>query len=226
MHDTAALIEARIRRSYRERILPAAYSATAPVEVTAWEAPGEPVPFAEAVGQTFEPFEMGRMWGRPWGTTWLRVTGTVPADWPADAIELVADLGFLPSGPGFQSEGLIWSEDGVVVKGLEPKNTFVPVPAGPGESFTLYIEAASNPDVGSDWSNTRRRSATSPRRRAIRSTASPARISASSIVRPSRSSGMCGRCSACSRTCRSTRRVVPGCCARSSARSTCSTPTT
>ncbi|GAB3404544.1 glycoside hydrolase family 38 C-terminal domain-containing protein [Schumannella luteola] len=154
MHDTAALIEARIRRSYRERILPAAYSATAPVEVTAWEAPGEPVPFAEAVGQTFEPFEMGRMWGRPWGTTWLRVTGTVPADWPADAIELVADLGFLPSGPGFQSEGLIWSEDGVVVKGLEPKNTFVPVPAGPGESFTLYIEAASNPDVGSDWSNT------------------------------------------------------------------------
>ncbi|TPW72785.1 glycoside hydrolase family 38 C-terminal domain-containing protein [Schumannella sp. 10F1B-5-1] len=153
MHDTAALIEARIRRSYRERILPAAYRDTAPVEVTAWEAPGEPVPFAEAVGQSFTPFETGVMWGRPWGTTWLRITGTVPADWPVDAVELVVDLGFLPSGPGFQSEGLIWSEDGCLVKGLEPKNTFVPVPVGPGGSFTLYVEAASNPDVGSDWSH-------------------------------------------------------------------------
>ena len=44
MHDDRELAEARIRRSIRERIRPAIHGASAPLEVTAWHVPGEPVP--------------------------------------------------------------------------------------------------------------------------------------------------------------------------------------
>src|SRR3712207_7380925 len=88
---------------YRERV---------PVEVTAWTAPGEPVPFAEAVRQEFTPFAVGSTWGRPWGTVWFHVTGTVPDDW--DEPELLVDLGFGGASPGFQAEGLVYAADGTV----------------------------------------------------------------------------------------------------------------
>ncbi|HTZ43003.1 MAG TPA: glycoside hydrolase family 38 C-terminal domain-containing protein [Jatrophihabitans sp.] len=152
MHDTAAQLEARVRRLHAERIRPARYRRRAPVTVTAWPVPGEPVPFAEAAGQRYEPFPAGQRWGRPWGTTWLRIEGTVPADWPAgEPVELVVDLGFSGT-PGFQAEGLVWTADGRIVKGLEPRNAQVPLAAAPGDRIELYVEAASNPDVGGDWS--------------------------------------------------------------------------
>ena len=80
MHDDSALVELRISRFVRERLRPAINRVTTPLTIEAWDAPGEPVPFADAVGQDFTPFGTGRRWGRPWGTTWLHVTGTVPAD--------------------------------------------------------------------------------------------------------------------------------------------------
>ncbi|MCW2809632.1 MAG: alpha-mannosidase [Friedmanniella sp.] len=152
MLSTAALAQARAHRTYRERVLPAVYAASVPVAVTAWEVPGEPVPFADAVGQPYEPFAPGQRWGRPWGTTWLRVRGTVPADWPAaQPVELVVDLGFTGGQAGFQAEGLVWTPDGRVVKALEPRHNHVRVDAGPGETVDLVVEAASNPDVAGDW---------------------------------------------------------------------------
>ncbi|WP_108248777.1 alpha-mannosidase [Planctomonas deserti] len=153
MHNDSPLVLRRLQRFQSERILPAIHRSVAPLTVTAWEVPGEPVPFAEAVGQSYEEFGVGRPWGRPWGTTWLHITGTVPADWDAsDArIEVVLDLGFLSGQPGFQAEGLVFRPDGSIVKAIEPFNAYVPVPVGPGGDIDLYVEAASNPDVGSDW---------------------------------------------------------------------------
>ena len=152
MHMNVAQIQARVQRSYRDRVLPARYRASAPVSVTAWEVPGEPVPFAEILDRPFAPLAEGDAWGRPWGTCWLRITAEVPADWPATGpVELLVDLGFGAGSPGFQAEGLVWTADGRIIKGLEPRNIQVPLTAAPGESVTLYVEAAANPDIGGGW---------------------------------------------------------------------------
>ncbi|MGY1552278.1 alpha-mannosidase [Microbacterium sp. A588] len=144
MHDTSVLIEARVRRFIEERLLPNVYLDRVPLTLASWDVPGEPVPFADAVGQVFEPFVVGMRWGRPWGTTWLRVTGTVPE---APGAELLFDLGFNAAEPGFQAEGTVYRLDGTIVKAVEPRNAHVPLDAAPGESFELYLEAAANPDV-------------------------------------------------------------------------------
>lgn len=159
MHKNSSLVRARIERFVDERIRPAIYRDTAALDLEAWEVPDEPVPFADAIGQRFVPFSTGSTWGKPWGTTWFHVTGTVPGSWAgllddgfAGRIELVVDLGFLSGQSGFQAEGLVFSPDGRIIKAIEPFNTHVPLTAAPGDDIDLYIEAASNPDVGSDWS--------------------------------------------------------------------------
>ncbi|MFT4307633.1 MAG: alpha-mannosidase, partial [Microbacterium sp.] len=151
MHDRTHLIELRIDRFLRERLLPARYRASAPLTISAWEAPGEPVPFSQAAAAPYLPFSVGQAWGRAWGTTWFAVRGEVPASW-ADAEgtrpELVADLGFTAGQSGFQAEALVWRRDGTVVKGVSPFNTGVPGAVVAG-SVDVLLEAASNPDVGS-----------------------------------------------------------------------------
>jgi alpha-mannosidase len=153
VHDDSNLVLQRIARFVRERLVPAMYRERVPLEVSAWTAPGEPVPFADAVRQEFTPFAVGSPWGRPWGTVWFHVTGTVPAGWtdPGTRPELAVDLGFAGAQPGFQSEGLAYTPDGVVVAAVEPRNAHVPLPRGPGSAVDLYVEAASNPGVSWDW---------------------------------------------------------------------------
>jgi alpha-mannosidase len=158
MHDDSALAEARIDRFVLDRIAPHLHRRRLPLTVEAWEAPGEPVPFAEATAQAFSPVAPGTPWSRPWGTTWFRVSGTVPDDWgtdPATALEVVVDLGFTGRQPGFQAEGLVWRADGTVAKAIEPFNDHVPLElvaasTRPGAAFAFFVEAASNPDVGGD----------------------------------------------------------------------------
>ncbi|WP_342025105.1 glycoside hydrolase family 38 C-terminal domain-containing protein [Arthrobacter citreus] len=150
MHENRELVEARISRFLRERLEPARWRDRQPLDITAWTAPGEPVTFDEAARQEFLPFSTGQAWGAPWDTTWFRVSGTVPADWPDDdgaRPELVIDLGFNGDGPGFQAEALVYTDQGSIVKAVEPRNMHVPLPHGPGDSFTYFVEAASNPDV-------------------------------------------------------------------------------
>ncbi|MPV35577.1 alpha-mannosidase [Georgenia subflava] len=114
---------------------------------------GEPVPFAEAVRAEYAPFAVGSAWGRPWSTTWFHVTGTVPADWsePGTRPELVVDLGFTDAQSGFQAEGTAYTPDGVIIKAVEPRNRYVPLPDGPGSAVDLYLEAAANPDLSGGW---------------------------------------------------------------------------
>ena len=103
MHDDSALVERRLRRELAERLLPAMYPRTVPMTVEAWDTPGEPVPYAEAMAalaSQARPFRIGDKWGRPWGTTWFRFTADVPADWVGDGLEAVVDLGFHPDSAG------------------------------------------------------------------------------------------------------------------------------
>ncbi|HEY3607224.1 MAG TPA: glycoside hydrolase family 38 C-terminal domain-containing protein [Pseudonocardiaceae bacterium] len=149
MHDDRALVEGRIERVLRERIRPAVYGARVPVAIEVWHAPGEPVPAADAVAAAYAPTSVGESWGPPWGTSWFRLSGTVPAGWAGQVVELVVDLGFDRSQPGFQCEGLIYRPDGTPVKGIHPDNRWVRIgtPVSGGEDVLLYLEAAANPVI-------------------------------------------------------------------------------
>src|SRR6185312_6834248 len=82
-----------------------------------------------------------------WGTSWFRLTGSVPDDL-TDA-EAVVDLGFTQAHPGYQAEGLVHDPDGRIVKGLNPRNDWIPVSTGSTseERVEWYVEAAANPTL-------------------------------------------------------------------------------
>ncbi len=144
MHNDLTLVEARIERELHERVLPAVYRDSAPMAVAAWEVPGEPVSFDEAMGSDYRPMAIGSHWSRPWGTTWFRFSVDVPKALAGPQLEAVIDLGFHPDSAGFQSEGLVWI-DGEPVQGIHPRRSGVPLPQIDPGPFTFFVEAASNP---------------------------------------------------------------------------------
>ena len=127
MFDDRELTEARIRRFSQDHLAPAISRETAPVTITAYRVPGEPIPPREAITEQapqYVPIEVGAPLGRAWSTTWLHVTGTVPAHWADDgtsAPELIVNLSFTGQ-PGFQAEALVFTPDGVTVKAINPFN--------------------------------------------------------------------------------------------------------
>ncbi|HEY0186604.1 MAG TPA: glycoside hydrolase family 38 C-terminal domain-containing protein [Cellulomonas sp.] len=146
-HTTQTL--ARVDRLVAERLTDAQHRGRAPVVLARWDVPGEPVPVAQALRAEYRPATTGEPWGAPWSTTWLRLDVDVPAHWhPQDGpVELDVDLGFTTAVPGFQAEGLAFTPDGTVLKGVQPRNRHVPVTAAPGAHVTVYVEAAGNPDI-------------------------------------------------------------------------------
>ncbi|MEJ3747297.1 glycoside hydrolase family 38 C-terminal domain-containing protein [Actinomycetes bacterium KLBMP 9797] len=149
MHDNRRLVEERLDRILRQRIRPAKYAAGVPLTIEAWQVPGEPVPVTEALAAEYEPFAAGDAWGPPWSTTWFRVRGTVPPEWAGRRVEAVFDLGFVGDWPGNQAEALVYDLGGIPIKGIAPRNTYLPVanPARGGEEVGLLLEAAANPDI-------------------------------------------------------------------------------
>jgi alpha-mannosidase len=151
MHDNRALTLDRLARALRDRIRPATHRVVADLDVSAWHlegGQGEPVPPTVALASgEYEAFPIGGVWGPPWGTTWFHLTGKVPAIAAGQTVELLVDLGWADHSPGFQAEGLVYRPDGTVVKGLHPRNSWVPVaaPATGDERIDLYVEAAANP---------------------------------------------------------------------------------
>lgn len=135
MHDDRRLIEDWLRRVLSERIRPAVYRAAVPLELAAWHVPGEPVPVADALGASYQPFRVGERWGPPWSTTWFRARGSVPADWAGLRVEAVFDLGFTGGATGAQAEALAYTAAGTPLKGIAPRNQYVPIanPASGGE---------------------------------------------------------------------------------------------
>ena len=60
-------------------------------------------------------------------------------------MEAVIDLGFRSGDAGFQAEGLVWTDEGLL-QGIHPRRTAVPLPdAKAGESVEVVLEAAANP---------------------------------------------------------------------------------
>ncbi|MEJ5945984.1 glycoside hydrolase family 38 C-terminal domain-containing protein [Pseudokineococcus basanitobsidens] len=166
MHDDRAVLRQRVERTLTHRLRPAVHRTVAALQVEAWHVEGgrgEPVPPADALPgdagggprsaqARYEPMAVGETWGPAWGTTWFHVTGEVPADAVGRRVELVLDLGWTDSSPGFQAEGLVYTADGAPVKGLNPRNGWVPVAqdAVGGERVDLFVEAAANPLVLGD----------------------------------------------------------------------------
>ncbi|WP_404443731.1 glycosyl hydrolase-related protein [Microbacterium marinum] len=156
MHDRSTLAILRIERFIAERLAPAVHRDARPLTLARWEAPGEPVSFDEAANGEYTSIAAGEAWGRPWGTTWFRVTGAVPGEWreddgslpPSTRAELVADLGFTIGQPGFQCEAMVW-RDGNPVRGIAPLNNAVAEAVAADGTVDVFIEGASNPDVGS-----------------------------------------------------------------------------
>ncbi|WP_033301340.1 glycoside hydrolase family 38 N-terminal domain-containing protein, partial [Nocardiopsis gilva] len=149
MHDDRTLVEDRVTRVLNERIRPAVYPETVPMEIARWDVAGEPVPVAAGLFAPYTAASVGDAWGPPWGTTWFRVRGEVPPEWSGSTVEAVIDLGFDERMPGFQCEGLAYTADGAVVKGLSPRNRWLRVgsPATGGQRVEYYVEAAANPVV-------------------------------------------------------------------------------
>ncbi|MFF6772980.1 alpha-mannosidase [Streptomyces sp. NPDC012637] len=149
MHDDRSLVESRLKRVLDERIRPAVYPESVPLQAGIWTAPGEPVPVAEGLAAPRTPIAVGDAWGAPWGTSWLTVSGAVPEEWTGRTVEALIDLGFDANMPGFQCEGLVYRPDGTPVKGLHPRNQWVRIaaPAAGGEEVLLHVEAASNPVI-------------------------------------------------------------------------------
>ena len=55
------------------------------------------------------------------------------------------ELGWADHSPGFQCEGTVYRPDGSIVKGIHPRNTWIPVELDGDGRFEVYLEAASNP---------------------------------------------------------------------------------
>jgi alpha-mannosidase len=149
VHQNQKLVEARIRRVLDERITPAVHSARQPVSIAAWKVPDEPVPVAEALVADYTPFTLGTAWGRAWSTWWFELRGAIPRDWNGRTVELLIDPGFLGDWPGNQAEGLVYTPQGVPVKGIHPRNGYVRLAeaATGGEPVHFFVEAAANPDI-------------------------------------------------------------------------------
>ncbi|QGK69924.1 alpha-mannosidase [Allosaccharopolyspora coralli] len=147
MHDRRRTVEDRIHRTLVERLRPAEHRRRTPCRVSAWQVPGEPVPFAEAVRAPYAHVDLGAHWGPPWTTTWFRLDVTVPDDVAGEDTEIVFDPGFTDAQPGFQCEGLAHLPDGTILTGLHPRRRQIPLHTTPGQHLRVYVETAANPTV-------------------------------------------------------------------------------
>nr|WP_201468542.1 glycoside hydrolase family 38 C-terminal domain-containing protein [Microbacterium hydrocarbonoxydans] len=148
VHFDPRRVRDRLIRFVEESLRDAIHTRTAPLEISSWEVPDEPVPFAEAQWQQYESFAVGTRWGRPWSTLWLHVRGAVPDDWTLDArhrVEVTIDLGFDGLAPGFQAEALAFRPDGTIIKGVSPRNSHLPVEEG--GMVDVFLELAANPGI-------------------------------------------------------------------------------
>ncbi|MEA5648809.1 MAG: glycoside hydrolase family 38 C-terminal domain-containing protein [Cutibacterium granulosum] len=161
MHDHTALTQDRIGH-LRERLERETHQQICPLQVTAWQAPGEPVSFREATSASYQPFPVGTWWGAPWSTWWLHVTGTLPADHRDDRVDLSVNLGFVGTWAGNQSEAMVYTATGRLLRALNPRNHRVALNhgelatrlveqgeplIGPDGRVEVWVEAAGNPDM-------------------------------------------------------------------------------
>jgi len=103
-----------------------------PLTVTVYQCP-EPIPYEEAIRQSYTPVAPGFTWGPPWSTAWFHVSGEYPAAW-ADTAAILIDTG---------SEALVWV-DGAPAQGLDSNRQDFTLDGQTPGMVDLYIEAAAN----------------------------------------------------------------------------------
>ena len=137
---------ARAEGFVREVVKPAIYPGRHELRVEAHHLHGEPIPPAEALRRTYEPFSVGDAWGGMWDTSWFRFTATIPADWEGEEVVALIHLGG-DDVVGFSAEGLIWHRDLIPVQGLHHRHRefVVATRAAGGDGVELFVEAAANP---------------------------------------------------------------------------------
>ncbi|MCF2437212.1 hypothetical protein LV779_36665 [Streptomyces thinghirensis] len=84
MHDERRRIEDRARRLHEQRVRPAIYAATVPLDTEAWQAPWGAVPFEARCRGIPSPFSMGTPWGPP-GHDLVPDTRKGSAEWAGEA---------------------------------------------------------------------------------------------------------------------------------------------
>ncbi len=156
MHDNRELVEERLEK-LRERVAERVFRVVTELDVTAWQVPGEPVPFADALAADYQPFPVDTLWGPAWATWWLKLRGQAPAEVLGERLELRVDLGFVGDWAGNQSEGMVYTADGWPLKSINPMNRTVPLTFGTlaaqrplvaaDGTVELFVEAAANPDM-------------------------------------------------------------------------------
>ena len=150
MHDDRTLVEARIDRILRERIRPAVYRESVPLQTEVWHAPGEPVPVADGLRGRLPPDSRatrpGARRGAPAGST---SPARCPPSGPAGPSRRSSTSGSPRTEPGFQREGLALPARRHRGQGPQPAQPLGPHrrPAAGGEQVDLYVEAAANPAI-------------------------------------------------------------------------------
>ncbi len=132
IHKTLALIE------------PLIHGPKVALDLAAWHVHGEPVTPKKAFKATYKPFTVGTAWGSRWDTTWFRLRGKVPREWAGR--EVVALMRLTDQiAEGFTAEGLIYV-NGVPIRALNVHRSDIEIArrAKGGESFEIFVEAASN----------------------------------------------------------------------------------
>ncbi|OAD69350.1 glycoside hydrolase family 38 protein [Phycomyces blakesleeanus NRRL 1555(-)] len=100
------------------------------------------ITFEEAMAGTYKEFKQNETtFGPSWSTHWFKVTIVIPELIAGEEVVFQWDM---------QSEGMIWSTDGVPLQGLtggtaQSRHEYVLTRnANPGQDFTFYLEAACN----------------------------------------------------------------------------------
>ena len=177
MHDNPALVRGPDRpvRGRTTCARPSTATASA-LDLRRWEVPGEPVPFADAVGQAFEPFAPGSAVGQAVGHHLVPRHRHRPATaWPAPRRRGRARRRpRLPLRAARASRPRDWSSarTGATIKAIEPFNHSVPRRrAGPAERSTSTSRPPPTRMSASDFElPARRRRRQGDRRHRARST--------------------------------------------------------
>ena len=147
MHQKQGKTEGRVRRALEVRLNPRVWAHRETCELSMFSS-GSRIPATEALAASYVPIEAGMPWGAPWSTTWFRISAKVPAEWAGTRVEAVVDLGFNERNPGFQAEGMAFDTNGAPLKGLAPRNNWVPVdPGALGGNWTCFVEAVAMPSI-------------------------------------------------------------------------------
>ena len=135
--------EARIERAI-SLIQPRIYTGAVPLEVEAYQEPGEPVFPTRPPETGFQPFPPGGQWGPAWSTVWFRFGGALPEGWTGRSGRALVRLGSA-AGEGFTAEGLVWV-GGVPIRAINVNRAEVPLEAVvTAGRISFLVEAAANP---------------------------------------------------------------------------------